>query len=441
MKNKFLKYILGFFVTFFIVSFFIGVMVNIKTKTNLKSPILDASPIEFQNLNAKSSTVVSMSNGQIIAQKDSNKMLPMASTAKLMTAYILYSEIKKGKISWNDRVKISNDISELSLTDGLANVPLYSDDTYTIKNLLISMLDVSANASAMAIGNFISGSPDEFAKLMNQTAKEMKLPIDQYKFYNASGLRNGDLIGSLKLNNVSDDSENEISASALATLSYNLFKKFPEVSNIMQQSEIEFPQNKLGLVQTFLTTTSSIRGFLGVNDYKLLAAKTGSSKKAGSVLVGLFFQKNNLQNYISIVMNGSDMNDPSATWEKTLLALESADSKGQFLNYKIGESVKGAEKISFLSTEKETIDLGLSKPINIWINEKKVANISANGFSYNRSLSSVSKKDVFKTSINNVKNLKKVYGVNSGLKIKLSPLESSKENWNPLEAWYRYLIH
>ncbi|MBU9789665.1 D-alanyl-D-alanine carboxypeptidase [Lentilactobacillus sp. IMAU92037] len=226
---------------------------------------------------AKAAIAVDARTGQILYQKNAHQALPIASVSKLMTIYIVHQQIKQKKLAWDDQVTISPALAKLSTASGLTNVPLTAGKSYSVRQLVNATLVASANAAALALGQKVAGTPVKFAKLMNQTAKQ--IGIKDAKFYNASGLTNK-LTGGLALANVSGDAENELSASDVALLASKLIKAFPRVTEITKKT-----------VSTFYGTAITGHNQL-LNDHQIAKGvvvdglKTGTSDKAGACFVG-----------------------------------------------------------------------------------------------------------------------------------------------------------
>lgn len=115
--------------------------------------------------------------GEILAEKNANKQLAPASTTKTMTALLTVE-----KANLEDIVTIGKNPP---LAEG-TRVGLQEGDQYTVEELLNAMLIQSANDAALALAEHISGSEEEFAKLMNEKAKS--LGATNTHFVNSSGL-------------------------------------------------------------------------------------------------------------------------------------------------------------------------------------------------------------------------------------------------------------
>ena len=75
----------------------------------------------------------------------------------------------------------------------LSNIGLTQGEDYTVKELYSAMAVYSGNAATVALAELVAGSEKNFVQLMNEKAKQ--LGLKDYKFVNATGLNNSDLLG------------------------------------------------------------------------------------------------------------------------------------------------------------------------------------------------------------------------------------------------------
>ena len=118
--------------------------------------------------------VIDEASGQVLYEKNSHARTPEASVTKIMTALIA---IERGQPS--DVVKVSFDPSSLDPDSTLMGI--HPGDQMTLEDLLYGLMLPSGNDAALAIANYIAGSPDAFVALMNQRAQELGLKDTQYK--------------------------------------------------------------------------------------------------------------------------------------------------------------------------------------------------------------------------------------------------------------------
>jgi len=138
------------------------------------------------SISAKSWVLMDYDSGQILTSKNPDERRAPASLTKLMTEYVVASEIKKGTIGFNDLVKISKYawLGGGAGTDGSTSF-LKVNSKVSLKNLLHGMIIQSGNDAAIALAEHVSGSEKAFTNLMNYYAT--KLGMTNTHFSNASG--------------------------------------------------------------------------------------------------------------------------------------------------------------------------------------------------------------------------------------------------------------
>ncbi len=149
------------------------------------SPILavnDSSDVNINEVNTKSASCLLMDakSGKILYAKNAyDKMYP-ASTTKLMTAILALENCQT-----TDVATVSHN-AIFSIPVGYAHANLKEGEQLTVEQLLNVLLIPSANDAAIVLAEHISGSTDEFAKLMNEKAKE--LGCKNTNFVNPNGI-------------------------------------------------------------------------------------------------------------------------------------------------------------------------------------------------------------------------------------------------------------
>ena len=119
---------------------------------------------------------------KVLAENNSQEMLPPASLTKIMTSYVAASELASGRISLTDQVPIS---VKAWRTPG-SRMFVKEGTTVSLENLLKGMAIQSGNDASVAIAEHIAGSEEAFAEMMNRQAQQ--LGMNDTQFINATGL-------------------------------------------------------------------------------------------------------------------------------------------------------------------------------------------------------------------------------------------------------------
>ncbi|MBD1490523.1 serine hydrolase [Weissella confusa] len=291
----------------------------------------------------KAGVVVDAQTGQVIADQNGTERLPIASTTKLITMYMVKEAIKSGKISLSQKVKVLEDIAAFSQDLSVANTPMTAEKTYTVQQLIDAMMVPSSNGAALLLANLLGGSQAKFEKMME--AKLESWGIAGVKIYSPSGLTNGDM-KKFKDASAEDDVENEMSARELAVVARRLVVDFPDVLKTAQQKTVEFPAVSGGT-----ETMNNTNELLGNETFDLnwLGLKTGTTPNAGGNFVGV--TKIQGRPVVSVVLNSGDNADAAAKFNATLTMVKKADDAVKV--QKVASGLKPAKNTVSVLTAKD----------------------------------------------------------------------------------------
>ncbi len=304
-------------------------------------------------LKAEAAIIIDGETGQIVYEKNADKVLGIASMSKMMTEYIIMESIENGKISWDQKVKINKYVHDLSKAPNLSNVGLTEGEDYTVKELYQAMAVYSGNAATVALAQLVSGSEKSFVKLMNEKAKE--LGLKNHKFVNASGLNNSDLLGQYPSGD--EDDENIMTAKDTALLAYHLINDYPEVLKIASIPKLKFRDGK-----EYPNFNWMLPGL--IFEYKGVdGLKTGSTDFAGYGHTGTVIQDG--QRYITVVMKSTNKNERFADSTKLMNYAYATFKKEKVLpaNYQ----VKGKETLSVVKGKEKDVKIQSEKAIELLV--------------------------------------------------------------------------
>ena len=288
---------------------------------------LQAAPLPIPkppSTGARAFIVQDFYSNRIIAEKDSDKSVEPASITKLMTAYSVFKELQSGNISLSDMVVISE---KAWRTPG-SRMFVEVGKQVSVEDLLKGMIIQSGNDATVALAEYIAGSEDTFAALMNRHGEEIGLTGSH--FMNASGL---------------PDTEHYMTARDIAKLAALLISEFPEYYKWYSQKQF-----------TFNGITQYNRNKLLWRDDAVDGVKTGHTESAGYCLV-TSAEKDNMR-LITVVLG-------------TKSEGARADASQALLNYgfRFFETHKLYDADTQLATSRvwkgdiETVSLGLDSPL------------------------------------------------------------------------------
>ncbi len=253
-------------------------------------PTLPQAPIPpAPQPNAQAWVLMDYATGQILASHNMDARRAPASLTKIMTEYVVDSELAAGKIHLDDKVYISDHAWKAggAGTDGSTSfLKLHSH--VPLKDLLYGMIIQSGNDAAIALAEHVAGSEAAFAQMMNAYAK--RLGMTGTHFVNASGY---------------PAPGHYSTAHDVAILSRALISHFPEEYKISAIKSFTWNGIEQHNRNTLLWTDPSVDGI-----------KTGSTKEAGYCLAASALR--NGMRLIAVTMGGPDMN-AAASGDEALL--------------------------------------------------------------------------------------------------------------------------
>ena len=138
--------------------------------------ITDTSTIAATDLNA--ACIYDINREKVLYSYQANERLNPASLTKIMTALLVLENCNM------DDVVTVGDVTIYE--DGVQLFNLKTGDRISVQNLLYAMLVYSANDVALALAQYVAGSEEAFAEMMNQRALE--LGATNTHFVNPHGL-------------------------------------------------------------------------------------------------------------------------------------------------------------------------------------------------------------------------------------------------------------
>ena len=190
----------------------------------LGSTFLHAEELETAATHA---LLMDADTGTVLFEKNADERMHPASMSKLMTAYLLFEALKKGKYTMDTEFVVSDNAwAKGGAKTGGSTMFLNPKQSVKIHDLLRGIIVQSGNDACIVVAEGMAGSEEAFAQMMNAKAK--KLGLQNSSFRNATGLPNPDHL---------------MSAKDLAVLAQHLINDFPEYYPIY--SEKEFTYNKI----------------------------------------------------------------------------------------------------------------------------------------------------------------------------------------------------
>ncbi len=279
-------------------------------------------------LGANSYLLVDFNSNRILVEHNADLRVEPASITKLMTAYVVFSELDQGNITLEEEVAIS----ERAWRTGGSRMFIDPSMMVSVEDLIRGMVIQSGNDASVALAEHVAGSEEAFASLMNHYAE--LLSMTSTNFINATGL---------------PDPDHYTTARDIAILSAATVRDFPDYYPWYSEKEFTFNEIRQHNRNTLLWRDPAIDGL-----------KTGHTEAAGYCLAAS--AKRDGMRLVSAVM-GSASESSRSSQSQTLLNYGFRFFETVQL-YEAGQELARARVWKGLS---EDVGLGLSEPVFVTI--------------------------------------------------------------------------
>ena len=211
---------------------------------------LPSRPAESRSYSAM---VVNLNSGRILHKENADEPRYPASLTKMMTLFLVFEDIKAGRLSMSDSLWIS----ENAARQPPAKIGVKAGDTISVRDAVSAMSVKSANDVAVVIAENLSGSERAFANRMTQMART--IGMTKTRFVNASGL---------------PDNRQVTTARDMAILGRALKKRHPRLSKSFASREFVYDGRRFRATNRLLGKVQGVDGI-----------KTGYIRAAGYNLV------------------------------------------------------------------------------------------------------------------------------------------------------------
>lgn len=231
------------------------------------------------NAGTSSEIVMEASTLRVLSQNNAHEKKYMASTTKILTAIVVI-----------ENCDIEEEITVTAKTVGVEGSSIYLEagEKLTVKDLLYGLMLRSGNDCAETLAVHVSGSIENFASLMNETAA--KIGAKDSNFVNPHGLHNDN---------------HYTTAYDLALISCYAIKN-PVFKEIVSTQKISIPFTTQGIKRYLINKNKMLKEFDGAT-----GIKTGYTKKAGRCLVSSCNRGG--MELVSVVLNCGPMFERSKT--------------------------------------------------------------------------------------------------------------------------------
>lgn len=215
------------------------------------------------------SIVIDHNSGKVLYGRNADAPRYPASLTKIMTLYLVFKELKAGKINLDHKLVVTDYAS----SQAPSKLGLKPGDTIRVRDAVSALVTKSANDVAVVIAENFAGSEDRFAEVMTVTAR--KIGMRNTVFRNASGLPNSDQV---------------TTARDMAILSRRMMDDFPKLSRFFRMRYYTYHKkryrNHNSLLFNYRGTTGIKTGYTRASGFNLAASVERGKKHLIAVVMG-----------------------------------------------------------------------------------------------------------------------------------------------------------
>ncbi len=231
-----------------------------KTATTKASPAADSR---------YAAIVVDSATGEVLFAKNADARRYPASLTKIMTLYILFEEMQKGR--YNEASKL--EVSAKAAAQAPSKLGVKAGQTITVGEAIRALVTKSANDAAMVVAENVSGSEDAFAKRMTATAR--RIGMHGTTFRNPNGLPNPGQV---------------TTARDMATLGLAVQTRFPEEYKYFSTRKFVFRGATYGNHNRLLGTVEGVdgikTGYIRASGFNLVTSVKRDGRQLVAVVMG-----------------------------------------------------------------------------------------------------------------------------------------------------------
>lgn len=241
---------------------------------NSNLPPIIAAAVKMDTT-AQQAIIIDHDTGRVILEKNADERVYPSSMTKIMTAYMIFEQLKKGKIQLDTPITVS----EKAWKMGGSKMFISLNSQVSIEDLLKGVIIQSGNDACVAIAEGVSGSEEVFAAEMTERAHALGAKNTTFK--NASGW---------------PDPEHLSTVRDLILIAQHVINDYPQYYPLFSEKEFSYNNinqpNRNPLLHNNSGCDGLKTGFTDIGQYGLVASAKqtnpdGSEKRFDLVINGL----------------------------------------------------------------------------------------------------------------------------------------------------------
>ncbi|MEP9373118.1 D-alanyl-D-alanine carboxypeptidase family protein [Mesorhizobium sp. KR1-2] len=213
--------------------------------------------------------VIDANTGKVLFSANADSRRYPASLTKMMTLYLTFEALSRGKITKQTLVPFSAHASAEPPT----KIGVRAGGSVTVETAILSLVTKSANDASTALGEMLGGSEENFARMM--TAKARSLGMSGTVFRNANGLPN---------------SAQFTTARDMATLGLALREHYPQYYGYFSTPSFTYGRQRMPNHNRLLGRIKGVdgikTGFTNASGFNLVSSVTDGNRRIVAVVMG-----------------------------------------------------------------------------------------------------------------------------------------------------------
>jgi D-alanyl-D-alanine carboxypeptidase len=213
--------------------------------------------------------VVDAKSGKVVFSRNPDATRYPASLTKIMTLYLVFEDLKAGKITLDTKLPVSAHAAG----EPPSKIGLKPGQSIRVEDAIKVLITKSANDVAAVVGEALSGSVPAFAERMTRKARE--LGMTRTTFHNASGLPHAKQV---------------TTARDMATLGLRIQRDFPEMFSVFSLRSYSYGghayRNHNGLLGKVSGMDGIKTGYIRASGFNLTASVERDHKRIVAVVMG-----------------------------------------------------------------------------------------------------------------------------------------------------------
>lgn len=207
--------------------------------------------------------------GKLLFAENADSIRHPASLTKMMTLYVLFQDLKSGKLKLDSPIRMSKRAASMAPS----KLGVKAGNSITVETAIKALVVKSANDVAAAVAENLGGTENEFARRMTRTARA--IGMNKTTFANASGLPNPAQV---------------TTARDMATLGLRLMRDFPQYYPYFRTQSFTYGGREIRghnrLLGSYEGTDGIKTGYINASGFNLVSSVRRGEKRVVGVVLG-----------------------------------------------------------------------------------------------------------------------------------------------------------